>query len=79
MRNKSIIFFILITLLIISSYSYAKLSMINSEKCIENYDVSGIHIDDCFYPTDIGTADENRYSEYKKNRQKIRACDLCKL
>lgn len=43
-----------------------KLIINGVREIIENYDVSGIHIDDYFYPTDIGTADENWYSEYKK-------------
>ncbi len=34
---------------------------------IDNYEVYGIHLDDYFYPTDIGDADKDSYIEYKKN------------
>lgn len=31
---------------------------------VENYDVDGIHFDDYFYPSSIGTADSNTYAAY---------------
>ncbi len=37
------------------------------EELLENYDIDGIHIDDYFYPEDIGNADEDFYQVYKKS------------
>lgn len=34
---------------------------------LTNYDISGIHIDDYFYPPDMNSADGVQYEQYKKN------------
>lgn len=44
-----------------------KLILNGIREIIENYDVSGIHIDDYFYPTDITNEDADEYSKYKSN------------
>ena len=36
------------------------------KELIQNYDISGIHIDDYFYPSDIGETDKASYDEYVK-------------
>lgn len=36
------------------------------EELLENYDIEGIHIDDYFYPEDMGDADASWYKTYKK-------------
>lgn len=37
------------------------------DELLKNYDIKGIHIDDYFYPEDIGNADEAEYKSYKKS------------
>ena len=37
------------------------------QELLGNYDVEGIHIDDYFYPEDIGDADDGWYEAYKKS------------
>ncbi len=34
------------------------------KELVQNYDIDGIHIDDYFYPTDIGSADAASYATY---------------
>ena len=44
-----------------------KLILSGVQELLENYDIKGIHIDDYFYPEDIGEADSALYKAYKKS------------
>ena len=50
-----------------SSANVQRLIINGIREIIDNYEVYGIHLDDYFYPTDIGDADKDSYIEYKKN------------
>ena len=44
-----------------------KLILSGVEELLKNHDIKGIHIDDYFYPEDIGDADQASYKAYKKS------------
>ena len=54
-----------------SSYQAQKLVLDGVREIIENYPVSGIHIDDYFYPTTDEGFDSAEYNDYIKNGGKL--------
>lgn len=59
------------------AYSEVQSYILNGiREIIENYNVSGIHIDDYFYPTSNENIDKNIYNDYLKNGGELNLADF---